>query len=149
MQISFTDRELDIMAVLWEHGPSTVAEVRERLEDDLAYNTVLTVLRVLEEKGYVGHEEEGRAYRYHPLVAREEAGTSALRRMVRKLFAGSPELLLTRLVSDRRLHREELERLRELLDERLGGDPGRGGPARPRKREEVRGSAARGEGGGR
>ena len=119
MQISFTDRELDVMAVLWEHGPSTVAEVRDRIADDLAYTTVLTILRTLEDKGYVGHEEEGRAYRYYPAVAREEAGTSALRRLVGKIFAGSPELLLTQLVSDRGLGRDELERMRRLLDERL------------------------------
>jgi len=119
VQISFTDRELDVMAVLWEHGPSTVAEVRDRIVDDLAYTTVLTILRTLEEKGYVGHEEEGRAYRYFPVVAREEAGTSALRRLVGKIFAGSPELLLTQLVSDRGLGRDELERMRRLLDERL------------------------------
>ena len=119
MQISFTDRELDVMAVLWEHGPSTVAEVRERLADDLAYTTVLTILRTLEDKGHVGHAEEGRAYRYHPLVAREEAGTSALRRLVGTVFGGSHELLLTNLVSDRGLPRDELERMRRLLDERL------------------------------
>jgi predicted transcriptional regulator len=119
MQISFTDRELDVMAVLWEHGPSTVAEVRERLADDLAYNTVLTILRTLEEKGHVSHEEEGRAHRYLPLVAREEAGTSAVRRIVGKIFGGSPELLLTQLVGDRDLGRDDLERLRRLLDERL------------------------------
>ena len=119
MQISFTDRELDVMAVLWEQGPSTVAEVRERLADDLAYTTVLTILRTLEEKGHVGHEEEGRAYRYHSLVARDEAGTSALRRLVGTVFGGSSELLLTNLVSDRRLDRAELERMRRLLDERL------------------------------
>lgn len=120
MDIAFTDRELDVMAVLWEHGPATVAEVRERLADPLAYTTVLTVLRTLEEKGHVGHEEEGKAYRYYPRVERDAAGESALRRLTRKLFAGSPELLLTRLVSDRRLTREELERMRRLLDERLG-----------------------------
>ena len=57
----FTDRELDIMDVLWEHGPSTVADVRDRLPVDLAYTTVLTILRTLEEKGHVGHESEGRA----------------------------------------------------------------------------------------
>ena len=62
MPVSFTDRELDVMAVLWERGPSTVAEVRAALEDELAYNTVLTVLRTLEDKGYVGHQEAGRAY---------------------------------------------------------------------------------------
>jgi predicted transcriptional regulator len=119
-EISFTDRELDVMAVLWELGSATVAEVQSRLPDELAYTTVLTVLRTLEEKGYVGHREEGRAYRYHPLVEREKAGASALRRMVRKLFAGRPELLLTQLVSDRDLGEEELRRLRRLLDERLG-----------------------------
>lgn len=108
------------MAVLWELGSATVAEVQSRLPDELAYTTVLTVLRTLEEKGYVGHREEGRAYRYHPLVEREKAGASALRRMVRKLFAGRPELLLTQLVSDRDLGEEELRRLRRLLDERLG-----------------------------
>ncbi|MBX6365424.1 MAG: BlaI/MecI/CopY family transcriptional regulator [Gemmatimonadetes bacterium] len=120
MDIAFTDRELDVMAVLWEHGPATVAEVRERLADPLAYTTVLTVLRTLEEKGYVGHEAEGKAYRYYPRVARDAAGESALRRLTRKLFRGSPELLLTQLVSDRGLTREELERMRRLLDERLG-----------------------------
>ena len=122
MGVSFTDRELDLMAVLWERGPSTVAEVRARLADDLAYNTVLTILRTLEEKGHVGHEEEGRAYRYLPLVAREEAGTSALRRIVGTVFGGSRELLLTHLVHDHELGRDELERLRRLLDERLEGD---------------------------
>lgn len=120
MEITFTDRELDVMAVLWELGSGTVAEVQARLPDRLAYTTVLTVLRTLEEKGHIGHEEEGRAYRYFPLVEREVAGESAVRRVVRKLFGGQPELLLTQLVSDRELSEEELKRLRRLLDERLG-----------------------------
>jgi predicted transcriptional regulator len=119
MEISFTDRELDIMGVLWDQGSATVAEVRDALADELAYTTVLTVLRVLEEKGYVGHEEEGRAHRYHPLVERQAAGKSALQRLTRKLFKGSPELLLTHLVSDRKLSEEEIRRMRKLLDERL------------------------------
>lgn len=119
MEIAFTDRELDIMTVLWERGAATVAEVRDELADELAYTTVLTMLRVLEEKGYVGHTEEGRAHRYHPLVEREAAGESAVRRLTRRLFRGSPELLLTHLVSDRALTEEELLRMRELLDERL------------------------------
>ncbi|HSM60167.1 MAG TPA: BlaI/MecI/CopY family transcriptional regulator, partial [Longimicrobiales bacterium] len=93
--VVFTDRELDVMGVLWEHGPSTVAEVQERLDDRLAYTTVLTILRTLEEKGHVGHAEEGRAYRYHPNVERSEAQESALRRLKSKLFEGSAELLLT------------------------------------------------------
>ena len=119
MDINFTDRELDVMGVLWEQGPSTVSEVRESLTDDLAYTTVLTVLRVLEEKGHVGHEEEGRAHRYFPRVQRAEAGESALRRLTRKVFRGSPEMLLTHLVSDRQLTEADLRRMRELLDERL------------------------------
>lgn len=117
----FTERELDIMDILWERGSGTVGEVRDRLEDDLAYTTVLTVLRTLEEKGFVGHETEGRAYRYHPLVERQEAQASHLDRLMRKLFSGSPELLVTQLVSDRDLSRNEVERLRTLLAERLDG----------------------------
>ncbi len=119
MRISFTERELDMMTVLWTRGPSTVAEVREAIADELAYTTVLTVLRTLEEKGYVGHTEEGKAYRYLPLVDREQAGASALDRMLGTLFLGQPELLLTQLVDERGLSRDELERLRRLLDERL------------------------------
>jgi BlaI family transcriptional regulator, penicillinase repressor len=116
----FTERELDVMDILWRHGSGTVGEVKERLSDDLAYTTVLTVLRTLEQKGYVGHVSEGRAYRYHPLVGKEEARESHLRRLTRKLFGGSPELLMAQLVEDRGLTREELERLRRVLDERLG-----------------------------
>jgi predicted transcriptional regulator len=119
MEIQFTDRELDVMAVLWELGSATVAEVRDRLTDDLAYTTVLTVLRTLEEKGHVDHVGEGKAHRYRPLVARERAGKSALRRLVRKVYEGSPELLLTHLVSDRNLTAAELKRMRKLLDDRL------------------------------
>ena len=119
MPIAFTDRELDVMNVLWDAGSATVAEVRERLSDDLAYTTVLTVLRTLEQKGYVGHTGEGRAHRYRPLVKRAAAGRSALRRLVDKVFDGSPELLLTQLVSDKNLGDEELRRLRKLLADRL------------------------------
>jgi len=117
--IAFTDRELDVMSVLWDAGSATVAQVRERLSDDLAYTTVLTVLRTLEQKGYVRHTGEGRAHRYRPLVKRAAAGRSALRRLVDKVFDGSPELLLTQLVSDRNLGDEELRRLRKLLADRL------------------------------
>lgn len=124
MEIRFTSRELDVMAILWERGSATVAEVLESLDEELAYTTVLTVLRTLEEKGYVDHDREGKAHRYHPLVGREAAGESALRRVMSSMFRGSPELLLTHLVSDRRLSTEELGRLKELLEERLdeGGE---------------------------
>lgn len=122
--VVFTDRELDLMGVLWEHGPSTVADVRSRLTDDLAYTTVLTILRTLEDKGHIGHEEEGRAYRYHALVERGEARVSAVGRMTKKLFAGRTELLLTHLVSDQALSEDALARIRALLDARLGEGEG-------------------------
>jgi predicted transcriptional regulator len=117
MKIVFTDRELDVMTVLWATGSATVPEVKERLRETFAYNTVLTVLRVLEEKGYVRHEEEGRAYRYIPTVDRETAGTTALRRSLDTFFGGSPELLLTNLVNDQKLSPAELKKLRILLDD--------------------------------
>lgn len=119
MHVTFTDRELDVMAVLWDRGSATVAEARDALADDLAYTTVLTVFRTLEQKGHVRHEEEGKAHRYFPCVARERAGTSAVRRIVEKLFDGSPELLLTQLVSDRKLSDAEVRRIRSLLDKRI------------------------------
>jgi predicted transcriptional regulator len=120
-RIVFTDRELDAMTVLWDRGSATVAEVRDDIEDDLAYTTVLTILRTLEEKGYVRHEEEGKAHRYFPLVARQDAGRSAVSRLLSTVFRGSPELLLTQLVSDRSISEEELKRLRKLVDDNLRG----------------------------
>lgn len=119
-EIIFTDRELDVMAVLWDMGSGTVAEVKDRLSDPLAYTTVLTILRTLEEKGRIAHKEEGRAYRYYPLVQRTEARESHVRRLTRKLFQDSPELLITQLVGDESLTKEQLKRLRTLLDGRLG-----------------------------
>jgi BlaI family transcriptional regulator, penicillinase repressor len=116
--ISFTERELDVMAVLWERGPSTVAEVRDRLADPLAYTTVLTVLRTLETKGFVGHRNEGKAHRYAALVDRDDAGRSALGRIVDKIFGGSREMVLTQLVDDRGVDDAELERLRQILNDR-------------------------------
>lgn len=114
--VRFTDRELDIMQVLWELGSGTVADVRERLADTLAYTTVLTMLRTLEEKGHLRREEEGRAHRYFPRVDREEARASALRHVLHRLFGGDPEVLLTHLVSERDLSASELERMRRLLE---------------------------------
>ena len=119
MTVRFTARELDVMSVLWDRGPSTVAEVRGALDDELAYNTVLTVLRILEDKGHVAHEEEGRAHRYLPLVARVEAGGSALRRITRRLFSGSPEMVLTHLVEGADVTEDELRRMKDLLTKRL------------------------------
>ncbi|HEX6135179.1 MAG TPA: BlaI/MecI/CopY family transcriptional regulator [Longimicrobiales bacterium] len=115
----FTDRELDVMSILWRTGSGTVAEVREALGESLAYTSVLSVLQTLEAKGYVRHEPEGRAYRYHPLVGPEEAGESALARIRDMIFHGSAEMILAQLVSDRGLSRAELERMKRLLQDRL------------------------------
>ena len=119
MDIAFTDRELDVMNVLWDRGSATVTEVREALHDELAYTTVLTVLRTLEDKGYVTHEEEGKAHRYVPAVEREAAAGSAVGKMLKKLFSGSPEMMLTHLVSDRKLSAADLKRMRKLIDDQL------------------------------
>jgi predicted transcriptional regulator len=121
MRIVLADREADLMEVLWDDGPSTVAEVRKRLKVKLAYNTVLSILRTLETKGYVGHEEEGRAHRYIARVARDAARHSALRHLSAKLFKGSVELLMTSAVSDKKLSDEEIRRIRALLDKRDQG----------------------------
>lgn len=123
-EVSFTPRELDVMSVLWRAGSGTVAEVRAALDEELAYTSVLSVLQTLEEKGHVRHEPEGRAYRYFPAVAKEEAGRSALARIREAVFQGSAELLFAQLVSDRRLQREELQRMRRLLAERLAEEEG-------------------------
>jgi BlaI family penicillinase repressor len=118
-EISFTPRELDVMSILWRGGSGTVSEVREALDEELAYTSVLSALQTLEEKGFVRHEPEGRAYRYFPTVAPEKAGRSALARIREAVFQGSAERLFAQLVSDRKLKREELERMRRLLAERL------------------------------
>ena len=116
-EVLFTERELDVMAVLWEQGSATVPEVKARLDADLAYTTVQTVLRTLVAKGYVTHDEDGRFHRYRPLVEREQAGRSGLRRLVDTVFGGSPELLLTQLVAEGTLTEAQVERLRGLLDQ--------------------------------
>ena len=122
MDIQFTDREIDVMEVLWERGPSLVAEVRAALRDELAYTTVLTILRTLEGKGYVRHEQEGRGHRYSATVRQRAAQTSALRHLTRKLFKGSAELLFIHLVSNQKLSAKQIRNMRELLESK--SDPG-------------------------
>jgi BlaI family transcriptional regulator, penicillinase repressor len=120
-EAKLTDRELDVMSILWRAGSGTVAEVRKLLDDRLAYTTVLWALQTLEEKGHARHEKEGRAYRYYPVSGQDTAGGNALDRLVEKVFHGSAAMLLAQLVSERSLPPEELRRMRELLDERLAG----------------------------
>jgi predicted transcriptional regulator len=120
--LHFPPRELAVMAVLWQNGSATVAEVREQLDEDLAYTSVLSALQTLEKKGYVRPEVEGRAYRYFPTVAADKAGRSAISRIKDAIFQGSTERMFAQLVSDKHVSREELERMRSLLSERLGDD---------------------------
>lgn len=115
-----TPREVEIMNVLWDRGPSTVAEVRDTLADGSAYTTILTLMRLLEDKGHVAREAEGRAHRYRALMERTAAGSSALNRVLGQFFRGSPEQLLTRLVAEHDMDADALRRLRTMLDERLG-----------------------------
>ena len=109
------DRELDIMGALWELGSGTVTEVREHLPADLAYTTVLTILRNLEAKGFVRHTVEGKAHRYHPRVAQRTARRNALAHILEKMFHGSPEQLIAQLVDDAKLSAADLKRLRAHL----------------------------------
>ena len=118
--VHFPPRELEVMSVLWRRGSATVSEVREELEESLAYTSVLSALQTLEEKGYVRHESEGRAYRYFPTVAADRAGKSAIARIRDAMYQGSAERMFAHLVSDRKLGRAELERMRAMLAERLG-----------------------------
>jgi BlaI family penicillinase repressor len=118
---TLTDREADIMKALWDLGPSSVAEVRKHLADPLAHNTVLTMLGILEEKGFVRREDAGRSHRYFAVVAEHAARNHAVRHLIGKLFRGSSELLLALLVSDQKLSPAQIKRLRGLLD---GNPPG-------------------------
>jgi len=114
--LHLTQRELDIMSVLWDLGEATVTEVRDRVDPDLAYTSISTMIRTLEAKGFVGHRRgEGKTHVYFPAVDPETAGASALNRVLDKIYGGSPLKLLAHLVEHRRLSSEELERMRALL----------------------------------
>ena len=124
--LSLTEAELRLMDVIWDKGRATVAEVAEALPEelDLAYNTVLTTLRILEDKGYLKHSKskEGRAFIYRAVVSREQASRSAVRHLLRRFFGNSAEALVLNLLEDEKLGEEELTRVRELLKEDLPKD---------------------------
>ena len=130
MDATLGERELDVMGVLWRDGPGTVAEVRERLPVPLAYNTVLTILRNLEAKGFAGHTAEGRLFRYHPAVSEQAVRGSALSRLVDKLFRGSALRVVAHMVEQETLSPADLRKLHQLLDQRL---PKSTKPRKPRR----------------
>jgi predicted transcriptional regulator len=104
------------MSVLWERGEATVTEVRDRVDPDLAYTSVSSMIRTLELKGYVAHRRgEGKTHVYYPTIDANSAGESALGRVLDKIYGGSPIKLLAHLVDQRKLSEKELTRMRELL----------------------------------
>ncbi len=113
-----TDAELHIMRVLWDRGRATVGEVLEHLERSPkpAYNTVLTLLRILEDKGYVSHQKSGRAFTFLPVMAETEARRSALSQLLSRFFDNSPERLMLSLLGRDEADRDEDERVRALID---------------------------------
>ena len=114
--LHLTQRELDIMSVLWELGEATANEVRERVEPSLAYTSISTMIRTLELKGYVSHRRgEGKTHVYFAVIDAETAGESALGRVLDKIYGGSPIKMLAHLVEQRKLSEGELARMRALL----------------------------------
>lgn len=116
---TLTEAELRLMEVFWEKGPATVQQVLDGLAEKspLAYNSVLTTIRILEKKGYVNHEKDGRAFIYSPVIERKEATRSEIRRLVSRFFADSQELLVLNILEDRGMDAAELDRLRKMLQE--------------------------------
>jgi predicted transcriptional regulator len=116
---SLTDAELRLMEVVWEKGKATVAEVVEELPKDvpLAYSTVLTTLRILENKGYLRHTKNGRSFVYQPVVKREQARQNALTHLLRRFFEDSPELLMLNLMERGEISARELARLRKRIED--------------------------------
>ena len=119
---TLTEAELRIMQVVWQHGPSTVQQVLDGFKEEpaLAYNSVLTTVRILEKKGYLGHVKDGRAHVYEPLIAREDATRSEIRHLVSRFFRNSHKALLLNLLEDDGIEDEEIKRLRKMLERSPG-----------------------------
>ena len=115
---TLTEAELRIMQVLWQNGPGSVQQILDALptKPALAYNTVLTTIRILEKKGYVGHDKNGRAHIFRPLVERGEASRSEIRHLVSRFFRNSHQQLVMNILEDSTIDDEEVRRLREMLE---------------------------------
>jgi BlaI family transcriptional regulator, penicillinase repressor len=116
---TLTEAELRLMDVLWQQGPSTVQQVLQALpkKSQLAYNSVLTTIRILEKKGYLRHIKDGRAHVYRPLIEQAEASRSEIRHLAHRFFKNSHEMLVLNILQDRGVDTEELKRLRQLLEQ--------------------------------
>jgi len=115
---TLTVAELRIMNVLWLKGSGTVQAILDTLPEKpaLAYNSVLTTIRVLERKGYIAHSKDGRAHVYVPMVGRKEATRTEISHLVRRFFKDSHEQLVLNILEERGIEADELDRLREMLD---------------------------------
>jgi predicted transcriptional regulator len=115
--LTLTGAELRIMEVLWQKGTATVAEVAALMPPPpIAYNSILTTMRILERKGHVRHTEAGRAFVYRPAIERDEAARSAVGDVLNRFFRNKPGKLALSLIENERPSRDELERLRSLID---------------------------------
>jgi predicted transcriptional regulator len=120
--LTLTDHELRLMNVLWDRTAATVADVVDALEPPpLAYTTVLSTMRTLEEKGYVTHEKSGHAFVYRPLVKRDDAASSLLDTLLDRFFSNSPGVLALTLLQDKRLSKKDLARLKQVIERKGGG----------------------------
>ncbi len=116
IDLHLTQRELDIMSVLWALGEATVTEVRDRVDPELAYTSISSMIRTLELKGYVSHRRgEGKTHIYYPVIDAETAGESTLSRVLDKIYGGSPIKMLAHLMEQRKLSAADLARMRALL----------------------------------
>jgi predicted transcriptional regulator len=116
---ALTDAEARVMAVLWQFESATVGDVVAALapERTVSYSTVQTILRILEDKGYVAHGKVARAFIYRPVVDERQARRRALRHLATRLFNGSPSLLVMNVLHDEEMDPEELQRLKKLIEE--------------------------------
>jgi predicted transcriptional regulator len=116
---TLTEAELRLMKLLWLRGESAVSDLVAAIPSDeaLAYNSVLTTLRILEQKGYVEHRQEGRAFIYKPTVAEHEASRSEIRHVLSRFFGNSREQLLLTLLGDEEISAEEIQRMKDAIRE--------------------------------
>jgi predicted transcriptional regulator len=116
---TLTDAELRVMQVLWERKEATVGEVKDALvkKIPLAYSTVLTTLRILEQKGYIVHKKNGRAFVYSPLVNLTQARKSALHQLLRKFFQNSPGQLVLNILESEKLSAGEIQQMKKKIKE--------------------------------
>lgn len=122
-QEGLTTREMELIQVLWKQKEATVEMIQAKLPDQLEGSTIRTLLKIMENKGYVAHEKQGRANVYHPIIEQQRIQSSAMKHIIQKLFGGSTELLLARLIEDEEIDLDDVARWRETIKQRQGGTP--------------------------